>query len=98
MRCPPYWRWGYGMDIGISHPWAVALLCWDVDQDVIHVVAELRMSDADTVDARCAIRALEKRMFNWHMDFRSPGRTMPGLETRAPASRSRTSTSSSACG
>jgi hypothetical protein len=66
---PAYWRWGYGMDIGISHPWAVALLCWDVDQDVVHVVAELRMSDATPSAHVAAIRALEKRMWNWHMEF-----------------------------
>ena len=38
-----HWRWGAGMDIGIDHPWAYCLMCHDVDQDVLYVVAELRM-------------------------------------------------------
>ena len=65
---PAYWRWGAAMDIGISHPWAYAILCHDVDQDVIFVVAELRMADSTPSAHVAAIRNLEKRLFNWHME------------------------------
>ena len=41
---PFYWRWGYGMDLGVDHPWAAVLICHDTDTDTIHLVAELRVS------------------------------------------------------
>jgi phage terminase large subunit-like protein len=66
---PTYWRWGYGMDLGVDHPWAAVLIAWDVDQDVIHLVAELRMSDQTPAGHVTAMRSLEKRLFNRHMDF-----------------------------
>ena len=66
---PGHWRWGAAMDIGISHPWAYAILCHDVDQDVVYVVAELRMADTTPSAHVAAIRNLEKRLFNWHMEF-----------------------------
>jgi phage terminase large subunit-like protein len=66
---PAYWRWGYGMDIGIDHPWAACLICHDVDQDVIHVVAELRIAGATPGQHCAAMRQLEKRLFGRHMDF-----------------------------
>jgi phage terminase large subunit-like protein len=69
LQFPMYWRWGAGMDIGIDHPWAYVLMCWDTDQDVIHVVAELRIAGAAAGEHFARIRALEKRMFNRHMNF-----------------------------
>jgi phage terminase large subunit-like protein len=66
---PTYWRWGAGMDIGIDHPWAYVLLVHDTDQDVIHLVAELRVADATVGQHFTLIRALEKRLFNRHMNF-----------------------------
>jgi phage terminase large subunit-like protein len=66
---PKYWRWGYGMDIGIDHPWAAVLLCWDTDQDVIHIVAELRVSGTTPGQHFALIRALEMRLFGRHMNF-----------------------------
>jgi hypothetical protein len=44
-------------------------MCHDVDQDVIHLVAELRISDQTPGHHFAQIRALEKRIFNRHMDF-----------------------------
>jgi phage terminase large subunit-like protein len=67
---PLHWTWGGAMDLGIDHPWAYVLMSWDRDQDVIHLVAELRMSDATVAGHVGAIRALEKRIFGKHMDFR----------------------------
>jgi hypothetical protein len=66
---PIYWRWGAGMDIGIDHPWAYVLMAHDTDQDVIHLVAELRVSDQTPGQHFALIRALELRLFNRHMDF-----------------------------
>lgn len=43
---PPHWRKIWGIDFGINHPFAAVLLAWDVDLDVIHVVATVRMKDA----------------------------------------------------
>jgi phage terminase large subunit-like protein len=70
MTFPLHWTWGGAMDIGIDHPWAYVLMCWDREQDVIHLVGELRMSDATVAAHVGAIRALEKRIFGKHMDFR----------------------------
>ena len=66
---PRYWRWGYGMDIGIDHPWACTLICWDTDQDVLHVIAELRVSGQTPGQHFSLIRNLEMRLFGRHMDF-----------------------------
>jgi Terminase RNaseH-like domain len=66
---PTYWKWGYGMDIGIDHPWACVLMAWDTDQDVIHLVAELRVSGQTPGQHFALMRALEQRIFNRHMDF-----------------------------
>jgi phage terminase large subunit-like protein len=66
---PTYWRWGYGMDFGIDHPWAAVLLVHDVDQDVIHVVAESRMSGQTPGAHVASMRQIEMRIFGRHMDF-----------------------------
>ena len=36
----------WGIDFGIGHPFAAVLLAWDRDQDVIYILAELKISDA----------------------------------------------------
>ena len=69
VRFPTYWRWGYGVDLGIDHPWGCALLAWDTDQDVIHVVAELRVRGMTPGQHFALMRALEMRLFGRHMDF-----------------------------
>lgn len=79
---PLYWKWGAGMDLGMDHPWAYVLMCWDVDTDVIHLVAELRMSDAAAPAHVQAIRNLEKRMFNRYMDFPTAWPTDAGTRER----------------
>ena len=79
---PLYWRWGAGMDLGMDHPWAYVLMAHDVDTDVIHLVAELRMSDAASPAHVQAIRTLEKRMFNRHMDFPTAWPTDAGTRER----------------
>jgi phage terminase large subunit-like protein len=69
LNWPSYWRWGAAMDIGIDHPWAYVLMCWDSGADVLHVVAELRIKGASAGEHVSAIRNLEQRLFNRHMDF-----------------------------
>ena len=66
---PFYWRWGYGIDLGVDHPWSAVLICHDIDQDVIHLVAELRVSGQTPATHVALIRSLEQRIFNRHMDF-----------------------------
>jgi len=68
-KFPTYWRWGAGMDIGIDHPWAYVVMAWDIDQDVIHLVGELRVSDATPGQHFALIRQLEMRMFGRPMHF-----------------------------
>lgn len=42
---PAYWRKIWGTDFGIDHPFAAALLLWDVENDIIHVHHVFRQSD-----------------------------------------------------
>lgn len=66
---PTYWRWGYGMDLGIDHPWACCLMAHDIDQDVIHIVSESRIAGQTPGQHVTAMRQLEMRLFGRHMDF-----------------------------
>ena len=43
---PPFWVKLWGIDFGIGHPFAAALILWDRDEDVIHVHATYRIRDA----------------------------------------------------
>lgn len=43
---PPNWCKLWGIDFGISHPFAAALLAWDKDYDIIHVMHAFKMSGA----------------------------------------------------
>lgn len=43
---PPHWVKLWGIDFGIGHPFAAALILWDRDNDVIHVHHVIRISDA----------------------------------------------------
>jgi phage terminase large subunit-like protein len=42
---PAHWAKIWGIDFGIDHPFAAALLLWDKDNDVIHLHHTIRMSD-----------------------------------------------------
>jgi hypothetical protein len=44
-------------------------MCHDVDMDVIHLVAELRVSGQTPAAHFSLIRGLEQRLFNRHMNF-----------------------------
>jgi phage terminase large subunit-like protein len=69
LELPKWWKWGYGLDLGIDHPTGIVLMCWDVDQDVMHVVAELRVSGQTPGQHFALIRALEVRLFGRHMNI-----------------------------
>jgi phage terminase large subunit-like protein len=69
LRWPLHWRWGWAIDLGISHPFAAVLMCHDVDMDRLHVVAEVRMAGATPPEHVAAMREVEKRIFRKHMDF-----------------------------
>ena len=43
---PSYWTKIWGIDFGIGHPFAAALLIWDRDNDVIHLHNVFRIADA----------------------------------------------------
>lgn len=43
---PRHWPLIWGVDFGISHPFAAVLLAWDRDSDVIYVVDGIRMAGA----------------------------------------------------
>jgi phage terminase large subunit-like protein len=68
-RFPDWFRWGAGIDLGIDHPFGYVLMCWDTEQDVIHLVAELRISGQTPGQHVAMIRGLEQRLFGRHMDF-----------------------------
>lgn len=95
---PLYWRWGYGFDIGIDHPWAAVLMCHDIDQDVIYLVAELRIADETPAGHFAAIRQLEKRIFNRYMDFPIAWPADAGTRDRGSGEPIKISTSNSICG
>jgi phage terminase large subunit-like protein len=69
LKFPRYWKWGYGMDPGIDHPWAIVLMCSDVDQDVMHLIAEQRATGLNAGQQFAMIRQLEMRLFGRHMNF-----------------------------
>jgi phage terminase large subunit-like protein len=61
---PSYWPWGWGMDPGAGHPFGAALCCFDNDQKIMHIVAEVRMSDATIAQHVTSMRQIEKSLFN----------------------------------
>lgn len=45
-RVPGHWFKIWGIDFGIGHPFAAALLLWDKDNDIIHLHHIVRIKDA----------------------------------------------------
>jgi phage terminase large subunit-like protein len=43
---PAHYALLWGIDPGVGHPFAAALLAWDKDTDVVHVIHCIRMADA----------------------------------------------------
>lgn len=42
---PPHWGKLWGIDFGIDHPFAAVLAAWDRDNDVLHIMHTIRVSD-----------------------------------------------------
>ena len=57
-QVPREWAKIWGIDIGIDHPFAAALLLWDKDADTIHVHHTVRMADGMPMNHAQAMRAI----------------------------------------
>lgn len=55
---PGYWAKLWGIDFGIGHPFAAALILWDKDNDVIHVHHAFKMPDALPINHVAAMKPI----------------------------------------
>jgi phage terminase large subunit-like protein len=55
---PAHWRKIWGIDFGIGHPFAAALILWDMDNDVIHVHHTYRVKDALPIQHAAAMKMI----------------------------------------
>lgn len=55
---PPHWTKLWGIDFGINHPFAAALILWDRDSDVIHVHHTIRLKDVGPLQHAVPIKAV----------------------------------------
>ncbi len=55
---PPHWVKLWGVDFGIGHPFAAALILWDRDNDVIHVHHCYRIADALPIQHAAAMKLI----------------------------------------
>lgn len=55
---PKHWRYIWGIDPGVGHPFAAALLAHDVDMDMIYVMLSIRMKDAMPIQQAAAMKAV----------------------------------------
>ena len=55
---PMHWVKLWGIDFGIGHPFAAALILWDRDNDVIHVHHVLRMRDSLPIQHAFAMKQI----------------------------------------
>ena len=53
---PAYWTKIWGVDFGIGHAFAAALILWDRDNDVIHVHHVIRVADALPIQHAAAMK------------------------------------------
>lgn len=57
-QVPPSWYKIWGIDFGIGHPFAAALLGWDKPNDIIHVLHTIRVKDAISIVHADAMRRI----------------------------------------
>ncbi len=57
---PRHWHKGWGIDFGINHPFAAALLAWDKDTDVIHLLHTLRVKDQKPLQHAAAMKPVAR--------------------------------------
>jgi phage terminase large subunit-like protein len=50
MYIPEYWPKIWGIDFGITHPFAAVLCAWDRDTDTFYVLDAFKLSDAQPID------------------------------------------------
>ncbi len=55
---PPHWVKLWGVDFGINHPFAAALILWDRDNDVIHVHHVIRMAGGGELQHAVPMKAI----------------------------------------
>src|SRR6185437_12739347 len=55
---PQAWAKLWGIDFGIGHPFAAALILWDRDNDVIHVHHVYRVADALPIQHAAAMKLI----------------------------------------
>lgn len=68
-KIPMHWWKLWGIDFGISHPFAAVLLCWDKDNDVIYVTNTYRMSSTTSDQHAAAMkRVAENVPVAWPQD------------------------------
>jgi hypothetical protein len=48
---PKEWAWLWGIDFGIGHPFAAALLVWDREADIVHIHQVIRLKGDEGEDA-----------------------------------------------
>lgn len=53
---PRHWRYIWGVDFGIDHPFAAVLMAWDVDTDTGYIVKCIRMSDMTPLQHAAAMK------------------------------------------
>lgn len=54
---PAWWHYLWGTDFGIGHPFAAALIGWDKDADIIHIMHTIRMTGAKPIEHAAAMKA-----------------------------------------
>lgn len=82
---PAHWAKIWGVDFGINHPFAAALILWDRDNDVVHVHHTIRMKDGGPLQHAVPMKAVGAAVpIAWPHDGnirgdRNTGETMAAL-------------------
>lgn len=76
---PAEWRWLWGIDFGIAHPFAAVLGVWDKDADVIHIVHCFKIKDASYFQHVRMMREYGRIKVAWPQDgnIRDRGNLVP---------------------
>lgn len=63
---PREWTWLWGIDFGVGHPFAAALVLWDREADVLHLHHTIRLkADGDENNTRPLFHAAAMKPFGW---------------------------------
>lgn len=57
---PLHWKWIWGTDFGIKHPFAAVLMALDPDNDVVYITHCIKMSDALTIAQADAMKRVRE--------------------------------------